>query len=185
MALEIICNQSFEKARTTNQTSASFVAKVPTTTEPTGSGSTATNASVRQLGQLNGRAYTSSVIVCPYGVGSDTNTFSVRVIGWRRVGNADSGTVLWIPVLLAEIEATISTGAGCTGVAGADVVATEYFADTITVTYGNANVSVEVVSPAADIPAHAVVSTKGFQKIELSFSTGSSATSCNALIALM
>ncbi len=36
---------------------------------------------------------------------------------------------------------------------------------------------------AADMIAHIVVDMKGFTKIELTFSTGSSATSCNALIA--
>lgn len=169
----------FLKARTTNQTSASFVSKVATATEPTGTGSSAANASVLLM-NTGSIAKPPLLQICPFGVGSNNNTFSLRAIGWRQTGPDGATDALWLPVLLAEILCTLSSS--CPGVSGKIVADTEYFADTVAVTYGNANVSVEVVSPANDISCgHVMVGVKGFPKVELSFSTGGSATSCNAL----
>lgn len=173
---------SFQKARSVNQTSATFVSKLPTATEPVGDAGTATGASVIELGQ-GGATSPNVLIICPYAIGSNNNTFSVRVIGWRSIGENAPTTMLWIPVVLVELACTISGTA--IGIAAKVILATEMFADTIALTYGNDDISVDIVSPAADIIAHALVDMKGSQKLELSFTTGSSATSCNALVALL
>ena len=174
----------FVRARTVNQTSNGYVSKIPTITEPaadTGSATASAAISLTDAGARDGAGY-NGVLIMPYAIGSDDNTFSMRVIGWRTVGEATNGVFLWIPVLLCELACTCST---VVGIAGREVLNTERFADTITITYGNANVSVEAFSPANNVTAHAIVDLKGNQKFELSFTTGGSATSCNALWAPM
>lgn len=170
-----------QKARSVNQTSNGYVSKVPTVTEPLGDAGTATGTSVIEMAAGTGSSQ-NLVKIMPYGVGANNTTFSFRVIGWQGIQNA--GNVipyLWVPVLLGEFACTLSSSAP--GVAGATVVATEYFADTITQTYpAAATSSIEVVSNAADLIAHVVLDAKGCEKIELSFTTGGSATSCNALV---
>lgn len=184
MLLETLSSH-FRKARSVNQTSNGYVSKIPTVTEPTGDAATATGASVIDIG-TDGNYCQNGMIILPYGIGSNNQTMSVRVIGWRKVGLTDgqggATTTIWIPVVLAEFACTLSSTP--IGIAGAQVLNTELFADTITLTYGNNNVSVEIISPAADIIAHAVLDLKGFKKVELSFTTGGSATSCNALVAM-
>jgi hypothetical protein len=180
MLLETLAGR-LQKARSVNQTSAAFVSKVPTLTEPVGDAGTATGSAVIDMVKDSGLSQ-NLVKVKPYGVGANNTTFSVRVIGWSAVANG--GNVIpneWIPELLGEFACTISSS--CPGVSGGVVAATEFFVDTITQTYpASATSSIEVVSNAADLVAHAVLDVKGNEKIELSFSTGSSATSCNALI---
>lgn len=183
MLLETL-SQSFRKARSTNQTSNGYVSKVPTATEPKGDAGTATGASVIDLA-TGGHYSQNAVLIVFYGVGSNNNTFSCRLIGWRQVGANNALTDLWIPVPLFEVQVTLSSTP--VGVAGHTIVATELFADTIALTGTTANddVSIDITSPANDTIAHLVADVKGFTKIELSFTTGASATSCNALLALL
>lgn len=170
------------KCRSVNQTSTSFVSKVPLATDPVDDTSTATGQAT--IDMRNGATLTqNALIILPYATASDNQTFSVRVIGWRRLGDSQA-SYIWIPVLLCEVLCTADST--LVGLAGRLIVATEIFCDTITIvgTSGNANVSCELVSPADGVSvAHLVVDTKGFDKTELSFSTGSSATDCNALVA--
>ncbi len=172
------------KCRSVNQTSTSFVAKVPKAAEPVVDAASATGEATIDM-RNGGSLSQNGLIILPYGLhASITNnlTFSMRVIGWRRFGD-DSTTYIWIPVKLLEVLCTVSST--LVGLAGKTIIATEMFADTITLvgTSGNANVSHELVSPADDTLGHIVVDTKGYEKIELSFSTGSSVTSANALVA--
>ncbi len=174
--------QPWRLARAVNQTSSSFVAKLATSTEPvTAATASATSVSILEIGKPFALTQ-NAMMVLPFGTGSDGNTFSLRVFGWAPGAYSTSGLTSWYPTLLCELLCTLSSTN--TGVAsGFDPNgASDYFAKTITITYGNANVSVEAVSPAvAGLNAHAMVSAKGFQKFELTFSTGSSATDCNAL----
>lgn len=179
MQIETV-SEVFRKVRSVNQTSNGYVSKIPTITEPKGDAGTATGSSVIDTG-WGGGICQNGFLICPYAIGADAATASVRVIGWRLVGTNANPLPLWIPVLLVELAYTITSGAP--GLANSVILATEFFAKTITLTYGNNNISVDIVSPAqTGVLAHAVLSIKGFQKIECSFTTGGSATSCNALI---
>lgn len=175
----LVYGQSYFKARSVNQTSAAFVSKVPTGTEPTGDAGSATGASIIELGVDYFPPPKTVVNVIPFGVGADDSTMSVRIIGWAKAGTGT--TALWIPVTLAELLCTLSTAVG---VAAKYVVNTERFADTITLTYGNDDVSIDLGSPANNTIAIASVLIKNFQKLEISLQTGGSATSCNALISV-
>lgn len=170
------------KARSVNQTSNGYVSKVWTTTEPVTDAATATGQAT--LNMRNGNSATQNkLMILPYAIGSDNNTFSMRVIGWRCFGT-DPTTLIWGPILLLEVLCTLDST--LVGVTGSLILVTEMFCDTITLvgTSGNANISHELLNPADGVStAHVMVDTKGCDKIECSFTTGASATSCNALIA--
>ena len=125
----------------------------------------------------------NAVRVLPIAIGADNVTSAVRIIGWSMTVGDDPANRLWIPLMLAELACTASTAVGIGTTA--DVLATERFADTLSLTHGNANVSVEFLSNAANVIAHAVCDLKGAMKLEFSFHTNSSATSVNALYAIM
>ncbi len=181
--------QPFRRARLTNATDNGFPTRVPTKTEPTGTGNNAAQATASGVHSLNGSVRggigQNSVIIVPYGVGSDTNTFVMRVLGWRILSDqSDAALLEWIPVKLAEFTCTLTSGA--TGATGGVLGATNLFVDTIALvgTSGNDDISIDIVSPADNTVGHVVVDLKGSQKLEIVFTTGGSSTSCNALIAM-
>jgi hypothetical protein len=168
--LAVTLSRPFRKALTTNANSSSFPSKVPTITEPTNDG-------VIDLKNV-GLTIPQKMLVLPYGLGSDNDVFDLRVIAWRLVG------VLWVPYLLGKFTCTISAAVG---VAGADVLNTERFADTITV--GNeptvtADVTrqgtVQVMSPTGDLVAYLIIELNGAAKVEFIFdqTTGTPTTNC-------
>jgi hypothetical protein len=143
-------------------------------------------------GRPGGEYVQNRAIVCPYAVAADNGTFSVRAIGWRSLVDPAptsptpvAATGLWVPVLLAEVLCTVS--ANVPGVAGMTIVATELFADTISLVGTSGNTTqVLITSPANDATAaHFTVDLKGFELFELTFATGGVATSCNAIFAMM
>lgn len=175
---------NWQRARQVNATDSSFPTRLITATEPANSLGTnaaqATSGSVFDLANPSKSDVSQNgLILKPYGSGSNTNTFSLRVIGWSYLIEGDPNTAIWDPTILVELQATISSTP--IGLAGKLVKATDLFATSIAVTTGNANVSMEQVSPGSGIAAHAVVDLKGFQKVEFVFTTGSSATDCNLL----
>lgn len=157
------------KALATNSTASSFAAKIPTATEPTSDG-------VHTMG-FGDSSCRSNLLVMPYAVASDNNTFSVQVWAWEFISQGD--TRLWIPRLLCQVACTVDST--LVGVAGRAIVATEMFADTLSVSIGEENVNVAKCSPAdGNSAGHFMVDIQGAPKVEFVFSTGSSATSCNA-----
>jgi hypothetical protein len=174
MLLETI-SQPFRLVRSANSTDSSFASKVPTADKPSGAG-------VLDLGGF-GVANQNGVMLVPFGTGSDGDTFSLRVLAWHWISDptiTKAVTTLWVPALLCELSVTLSSGNP--GVAGTILGSSNYFAKSISLTTGNANVSTETVSPATSgVLAHATVDMKGAQMLEVIFTTGSSATDCNAL----
>lgn len=178
-------SQSFRQARSVDQTSAAFVSKVPIAgLLPLGDANNGTGSAIIEAGSLIGVTAQNKLNIVPFGTGADDSTFSVRVICWRKFGN-DALTWIWVPVNLVELLCTICT---VPGVAGTLVDGTHNFCDTIVVTTGSAlggelaNESIN--SPGNNTIAHAVIDMKGAQFIELSFSTGNSATAANALLSM-
>lgn len=188
------------KVRSVNETSNGYRSLIPTATEPgvlpeIGGGGgvdivdagTATGKSVINIIRGPGVPGANGLFLMPYGLHAsvDNKTMSMRVVAWKPVGFETPSTMLWIPIPLVEVACTLSGTQ--IGVANKTLIATEGFADTIalTGTTANANVGVELVSPANDTAGHMIVDIKGAQKIEVIFTTGGSATSCNALFALL
>ncbi len=167
----------YAKARTTNSTDASFPSRVPTMTEPTSDG-------VVSLCQAVGGSVPKRAVVVPYGVGSDTNTFKMLILGWSRL--AIESSYLWVPIALGAFTCTLTT---VTGVAGGDVLDTEKFCDTIAITaepVETADVTnrgkIRRFSPADDTIAWLSVPLYTAEKLEFLFNLNSSSTSTNALV---
>ncbi len=175
----------FRKARLVNESSNGYRTIIPTITEPKGDAASATGASIIELG-TGGSETQNAILVVPYAIGNDDVTFSVRVIGWRLIPRDSIGPGLWIPVTLGEFSCTASTAVG---IASYTILSSERFADIITVTKGSTLVgeapSENIISPADNTIGCFLLDLKGFQKVELAFTTGGSASSCNALVALL
>ncbi len=175
----------FRKARLVNETSNGYRTIIPTITEPKGDAGTATGASIIELG-TGGSDAQNALLIVPYSIGNDDTTYSVRVIGWRFLPKDSVGIGLWIPITLIELACTASTSVG---IAGATVLSSERFADILTVTKGSTLVgeapAENIISTTDNTISSAMVDLKGSQKVELAFTTGGSATSCNALVALL
>lgn len=151
---------AWAKLLAANSTDATFPARAPTTTEPSGVG-------VITLGA--GRAVPPDLTFLFFGAGANDQTFNVRVIGWRKVDG------LWVPFLLCQATCTLSSA--ITGVAGQPVANTDLVADTVSVTNG---IGVGTTPVADSLPAYLEVGSKDCQKVEVVFDmTG--ATSGNAL----
>lgn len=164
----------FRNARSTNATDTAFPSRVPTGTEPTGDG--VIDLVHGEQGCVRNRA-----LIVAYGTDAADETFAMRVIGWRRLGN-DPETLLWVPVTLTEITCTLGAS---TGVAGREVVATEFFADTMAFVAGKGaeGENLRLLSPADDTIAHVEVALQGFAKLEITFDMVLGASG-NALVAL-
>lgn len=148
----------YAKSRSTNATDTSFPSKIPTVTEPTGAGVSSCSGS---------HAY-----IVFFGAGSDTNTFSAKLIGWREVKG------LWVPTPLATVSVALSTPVG---ISGEEVIDTDRFADTITVTTAETIAGYDVCSPANNTIAHLRIDLGGCSKLEVVYDlTG--ATNANALV---
>lgn len=179
----------YQKAAAANVTSASFPARVPTIAEPTG-------GAVVDLAN-NFFWVPAELMILPYGLGSNNDVFDMKVIGWEHIGNVSPTTqVLWVPTTIAVFTCTISST--LPGVTLAPVIATEFFADTITLKSAitqplqadqNATPAtqyrgedVTIYSPADDTLAWIRLKLLGFSKIEFTFDTTTGTPTMNCLI---
>jgi len=157
-------SSKLQRVRATSSTDSTFPSKVPTATAPTGDG---------VIGDPIVQGAPSWVQIVPFGDGADNATFDLRVIGWKV---SDLG--LWVPTILAQAACTLSAAVG---VASTEVLATQRFADTITLTQVQANVDSKLSSPTGDLVASFQVETRGSALIEVIFDLGT-ATGANALV---
>lgn len=175
-------SQKFELQRglTTNSTDTAYTAIAPTSTEPVSVDSTspAQNAIVMSCSGTKAHLFF-------FGDGNDNSAFQSRVLLWSKVRRTSAATVdLWVPYLVGEFEAVLSTAVG---VASAAVIATDRFADAVTEvgTTWDDNI-VEVKTTTADTLARVSVTTIGFQKIGIYFDmdapAGTDATGCNCCV---
>lgn len=96
-----------------------------------------------------GQSTANHILVKPFGTDTSNQTFSVRLWGIEEAEGpvATTGTHSWEATLLAEYLCTLGNVAGA---AGGLVTASDLYADTITLTYGNATDNV-VSSNGADL----------------------------------
>ena len=159
-----------------NVTAASITYPVPQLAEPSGDG-------VIPMGTGGGTMCAPGLFILPYGAGTAAQTFTMAAYAWTRtLGNLQSTAPIWVASTLATFTCTLST---VPGLANTDVNSSQLFCGTIALVVGNANVSVEVVSPTGNTVASIALDAKGAKLVELRFGTGSSATSCNALVRRM
>lgn len=171
---------SFQRDRSVNATG-SFPSRIPTIAAPaTVSPQTVTSQDVYDLVAMG--LSPSNARIIPFGTGSATNTFSVRVIGWidSQPVAGSSNAVLWVPTVLCEYLCTLGTAVG---VANAAVLDTEKFCDTISLVAnrGTDGQDTTKASPTNNLVAQFLVDLKGSKRIELCYSVGTN-TDCNALV---
>lgn len=155
------------KAVSANATSATFTGKTPTTTKPSGTG--VWDMLAEATGLHLSRSLSKFINLIPYGVGSDTNTFSMRIWGWSKTNDT---TPVWIPQLLTEVSCAISTGTSF-----ANLTASNYCVDTITTVAGDTNA--QIITPANDIPGSLLLHMRGCELIEFDFDmTGATSANC-------
>jgi hypothetical protein len=131
----------------------------------------------------------------PFGLGADNDAASLRVIGWSRALDTASALTLWVPTILIEVACTFSA---VVGVAGAVVLNTERFADTITVVAARQRTftdtdsggaasrgTVEIFSPTNDLVAFLIVPLLASEKVELCWDQTTNNPTTNALYAFL
>lgn len=154
-----------------SSTSTAFQSVVPTTTAPASvdSDSPSGNRAVMESGG-------SSLFIVPIGTDAADETYSIRLIAWKKLTGAEGTTPLWIPIHLGDINVTLGSA---TGISGGLVGNSELFADTLALASG-AWSAITLIQPAGNLPAAFIVPSKGFAHIEAVFdSTG--AASMNLL----
>jgi hypothetical protein len=156
---------NYTVCQATNSTTAgtTFAALSPTASLPTAS---ATRCVLTWTGRDN-------LLLMPFGVGSNNNTFKLRVTGWSYTG------AIYLPTVLFDCTCTLTSS--ITGVAGQVPVNTAYMCDGIAAGNGIGTI---LASPADDTGvASLVVPVGNFQYVEVQFIINASVTSCNAMYA--
>jgi hypothetical protein len=164
-----------------NQSATSFASKIPTITEPTGDGI------------LDLRPFPQPwVKLWPILLGAENDMASLRIIGWHSA-ILDTYKTLWFPSVIGEFACTAGTAVG---IAGAAVLNTERFADTITPVAARTRDEViaagtaigskyGILSPTNDLIAHVIMPIAGFEKLELTSDETTGTPAINALYAFL
>lgn len=184
-------NGVFQRALVTNYVTNGYPTIIPTTTAPVPSQTNGIFAPggmplAHTLGMNHDPALVApqSLIACFFGAGANGNTFKSMLIGWKQT-DGQSNTSLWIPCPLFEVTATLTSSA--IGIASSDVAATSLFAGTLSLTSGSTTtdtIGTQLAAPVSTTVGHLVTSLHGFGVFQWIFTTGGSATNCNALWAL-
>lgn len=166
--------------RTTNENASSFATKIPTVTRPSNDG-------ILDL-VLYASQIPDYIKLFPILLGAENDVTSMRVIGWHSC-LLDTFTTLWIPVVIGEFSCTASAAVG---IAGAAVLNTEAFCDTITpvaartrdlkIAAGTSiNSNYGILSPTADLIAHIIMPIGGFEILELTSDQTTQTSTFNCL----
>jgi hypothetical protein len=191
MTLEEYSAEMMVSVLATDYATTTYPTIIPTTTSPGG------GAGVISFGD-GGSVACRNLLLVPYGTGSPTNTFLMKIYGWRKFRNTakNPSVALWIPTQIFEFEATLGNS---TGVAGSDLAATYNFADAVALP-GTSSTGV-TINPATDIAispnwfgttmelntdvAWCMVPSFGFRYLQVVFATaatgGTPVTNCNAM----
>ena len=153
---------NWQKLLSANSTSASFTARVPTLTQPTGTGVVAVPPGMTR------------VIVMPFGTDAANETGKLQLWGWSAVRSPSGGKVLWIPRPICELTATLGTAAG---VAGSEVDENQLFADTLVADKG-VGVDYDFLDNTTAMLSASLIEDA---LLEVQFSLNSSSASLNTL----
>jgi hypothetical protein len=115
----------------------------------------------------------NTMMLMAFGAGADNSTFDLRVTGWSKCAE------LWLPTLILQVTATLST---VVGVAGKAILATERVADALVAV--KAASGTEVFPPTAEIPAWVLFDVMGFELLQVTANLDT-ATGANAIVKRM
>lgn len=147
-----------------NSTASSFTA--PTCVSSTSNTDAPTTTAIKSTG--------NAMNVLPFGAGSDTQTFSMRVIGYSKHQTSASAKQ-WVPHIICQLACTLCPQTGAT--ATTKPTSSELICDTITITNGTKSAVVD--TQFADTAAIAVVDITGYEYIDFTFDmTGATSGNC-------
>lgn len=155
--------QIWKKVRRINENASSFAAKIPTITMPAGDG----------VVKIENGEDTLELLV--YGLGANNDAFDFRVTGWRKTNFIQP---LWMPTIICEVSAVISSSVP--GTVLSELLATEFFADTLTLNKGVAVVPTVTGDACA---ALCIVDITGCDRWELTSDQTTNSPTVNALYA--
>ena len=162
----------WKQAQTTNSTATSFSALLATLTKPSAS---ATRSIIERK---KGATELNTLRVMPFGGSSDNETVITKVTGWNFV-KGDGTRGMWVPQFVCEVLATLSST--LVGLANEAVIATEFFADTLSLTAGIA----VLTQGTGDLDAaYFDVDISSYELVEITYDLGSADTQ-NALYKLL
>lgn len=167
----MVLTNPFRRAFTTNATSSSFTAKVPTATQPSGTG--VVDVLDPALGMSSSNQTPAYALLIPFGGAAENLTFDLRLWGWNRITDIQSGTAqtddfLWIPQLLLELNVTTGNLLLVTG---------NYLADTLNWAKGVDDYG--IVSPGNDLMASISCHIRGCRLLEFDVDmTGAASGNC-------
>lgn len=153
---------SWQKALSANSTSASFTARVPTITQPSGTGVLSVPSGMTRL------------LLMPFGTDAANETGKIQAWGWSAIRSATGKKVLWIPRPICEFTLTLGTAAG---VAGTEVDENQLFADTLVADKG-VGVDYDFLDNTTTMLSMTLLEDA---LVELQFSLNSSSASLNSL----
>lgn len=188
----------FRKARKTNSNSSGFPTWVSSEFDPSFvDPDTAAGRVIIPLSNTipggphgSGGQVPCSLVICPYGLGNDDDAFSIRIVGMRRLASPGSdGRMQWFRFPIATLGCVVSTAVG---LASGQVLATERFADAITIALEGTITAattregnIVLYSPGSNVPAHAIVPIGGWDAIELEWDQTTGTPTMNALLSFL
>ena len=128
------------KLKTENFTATDFATLKSTLTRPSGDGV----VDLLTEAVSPGAKIPNGIVFRPFGTDANDEVFNLRVYGWSQ----EIKTKSWENILLAELAITLGN---IQGTADCAITDNDFEADTIAITYGNSNVSVEAVSPVNNV----------------------------------
>lgn len=168
----------WQRALSTGSTATSFAALLAVQTKPETIHSGTTGRYVKDF-KSQGVRNQNTLHIKPFGGNDNNDTFNIRVTGYNFAKNSDpqDPNGLWIPDHIATLNCTLSST--LPGVANELVVATEFFADTLTLTSGIAILK----QGTADVDtASFLVDISGYELVSITFDIDSGADVMNALV---
>jgi hypothetical protein len=171
--MQSVLTDVFRDAFTTDATTTSFTAKVPTTTKPSGSGVVDMYSTTDPR---RARPYLANYIqIVPYGTTTNDTTFDLRIWAWNR--NSDS-TAIWIPQILYQASCTLCSASG------AALATSGLMVDTITAVISGTDVTKLEHGTPNNTPSSVMLWTRGAEILEFDIDlTG--AVSANVLYRLL
>jgi hypothetical protein len=156
------------KALSTNSASTSFTQKIPTATEPTGTG--VWDVFDRDHGLGLTPCSKSWLYLIPFGGNANDETFDMRIWGWSEV----KGETLWIPTLLWDVSVILGN------ISGTAIAANMLMADTLTSNDGAAETTYRnLFDVQEDLGASALIHLMGVRKFEFDFDLTGTADAAN------
>jgi hypothetical protein len=176
---------NYTVALAVNATASAYTNPAPTITKPATVTTATAERAVFDLSMNEaGVILPNAVKVIPFGAGANDNTSNILLIGWHRV-IPPSTTVQKVPLWVGNILCEIGIIYGSTtGVAGYQPAATDFLADTLTITTGTADQGLRITSPTGEQTASFLQEITGCELLEFQFKKGT-ATDTNCLFALI